>query len=512
MATKVVIIGAGPGGLTAGMLLARRGFEVEIFEKADRVGGRNAAVRVGEFTFDTGPTFLMMNFILEEMFAEAGRRAGDYLTFRRIEPMYRLQFTDRTVLPTGDHTRMREYIARTYPGQEAGYDEFLRRERVRFEKMFPCLQMPYSSLIKFLHPNLIKALPHLDLGRSLFDTLGRYFSDEKLKLSFTFQAKYLGMSPWECPAAFTMIPFIEHSFGIYHPMGGLFRISEAMAKVVGEHGGRIRLNTPVRALTLDGRRVTGVELDSGERVLADEVVINADFCYAMTQLVPDGVLRKYSRRRIARKRFSCSTFMLYLGLDKRYGIPHHNIFFAEDYRGNVADIFTRKRLSEDTSFYLQNACALDPSLAPAGGSTLYVLVPVANRTAAIDWQREKKRFRELVLSTIERRTELADLRRHIVAEHLITPDDWEGAYNVYNGATFNLAHNLGQMMYFRPHNRFEELDRCWLVGGGTHPGSGLPTIYESGRITANMICKQHRVPFTPPSRLSDKRPVAQPPA
>ena len=490
----VVIVGAGPGGLTTAMLLAKRGFRVTVFEKDDRVGGRNAAIRLGPYIFDTGPTFLMMKFILDEVFEEAGCHSEDYLKFLKLEPMYRLQFEDVRLEPTTDQAAMLDQLDRAFPGNRDGYRRFMTAEKRRFEAMYPCLQKDYSSLLEYLSRDLLRALPRLSIGRSLLDVLGNYFIPDKLKLSFTFQSKYLGMSAWECPGAFAILPYVEHAYGIYHVMGGLSEISEAMAKVLREAGGELRLNTPVKRLLLDGRRARGVELENGERVEADEVVINADFAHAMSRLVPEGMLRKYSADKLKDREFSCSTFMLYLGMDKLYDLPHHTIFFARDYKGNIEDIFRRKRLSRDLSFYVRNASLNDPGLAPAGHSAIYVLVPVPNNSAGIDWSQETKPFRELVLRSMEERAGMQDLRNHIREELVYTPDSWQ-ASGVYLGATFNLAHTLRQMLYFRPHNKFEELDNCYLAGGGTHPGSGLPTIYESGRIAANRICREHGVSF-----------------
>jgi phytoene desaturase len=235
-----------------------------------------------------------------------------------------------------------------------------------------------------------------------------------------------------------------------------------------------------------------VVLAGGEEVRADEVIINADFAYSMANLT-EQKLAKYTKARLDKMKYSCSTFMLYLGVDKLYDIPHHNVFFADKYRENIEDIFHNGKLTEDMSFYIQNASITDPTLAPGGHSTIYVLVPVANRSFGIDWVVEKDKYEEKVLAAIEARTELKDLRSHIKVKKVITPDDWQDSYNVYNGATFNLAHNLGQMLYFRPRNKFECLENCYLVGGGTHPGSGLPTIYESGRISSEMIMKKHKV-------------------
>jgi phytoene desaturase len=498
------IVGAGPGGLTAAMILAHRGFKVSVFEKEEAVGGRNAELRLGPYSFDIGPTFLLMKYLLDEMFEEAGRRSDDYLDCRKLDPMYDLVFEDFTLHATTDREKMRAEIERAFPGQGAGLDKFHKAEKVRYERMYPCLQKDYGSLRAMVAPVLLRALPHLSMGRSIFQVLGHYFEPELLRLAFTFQSKYLGMSPWDCPGAFALIPYAEHVFGIYHVMGGLNRMSHAFAKVLQEEGGELHLKTPVRRLTLDGRKVTGLELADGEKVRLDATIINADFGHAMSHLVPEGVLRRYRPDKLRRRDFSCSTFMLYLGLDTTYPLAHHSIIFARDYARNLREISHTKVLSEDISFYIRNATVTDAQIAPSGHSAIYVLVPTPNNSSRVDWTREKSAFRERVLDAMEQRADMPGLRDHIRAEYVITPADWEDERSVFLGATFNLAHSLGQMLYFRPHNEFEELRNCYLVGGGTHPGSGIPTILESARITSNLISRRWAAPFKPPPPFTEE--------
>jgi phytoene desaturase len=490
------VVGAGPGGLTCAMLLAKRGFKVSVFEAQDAVGGRNAPLRLGPYTFDTGPTFLMLKDILDEVFEEAGRPAHTVLDFRRLDPMYELNFGDRALSVSSDPARMKAEIARVFPGRENSYDGFLRREKARFRRLYPCLQKSYDRLRTLLHPDLFRALPHLALNDTLYSVMRRRFGDEQLALSFTFQSKYLGMSPWDCPGLFAMIPYIEHAMGVYHVMGGLSVISQAMADTVRANGGEIHRNTPVRRVRVENRAACGVELEDGQIVEADAVVINADFGYAAAHLFEPGLLRKYTPRKLDAMKYSCSTFMIYAGLDRQYDMPFHTICFADDYRTNVEAVFRGDPLGDNLSFYVRNASVLDPSLAPEGHAAIYILVPVANNTTgATDWEKEAPAFRDRVLRAVARRTPLKDVAAHVVREKVVTPLDWEREYRVHRGATFNLAHNLGQMLHRRPHNRFEEFDDCYLVGGGTHPGSGLPTIYESGRIAANLMSRKFKVPF-----------------
>jgi phytoene desaturase len=495
----VAIIGAGPGGLTSAMILAHRGLDVTVFEQQDRVGGRNAPIHLGEFTFDTGPTFLMMKFILEEVFKEAGRDLTDYLDLVRLDPLYRLKIDGKKFYPSADTDQTREQIRETFPGNEDGFDRFLDKERKRFERLMPCLQKDYGSLLSYLDPIFLRALPRMSLGRTIFGNLGKYFDDDDLKLCFSFQSKYLGMSPWDCPAFFTMLSYIEHAFGIYHVIGGLNRISAAMAEVAREHGADIRLDTPVDELILEDGAAVGVRMENGQEERYDAVVVNADFGHAASDIFPDGTLRTFSPKKLSRWKLSCSTFMLYLGVDRSYPQqPHHNVIFADDYKRNIDEITDIGTLPGDPSFYVQNASVTDPTLAPEGHSTIYVLVPVPNTRSDIDWEAERDSYAQKVLELVEQRGEFPGLRDAVREMKVLTPADWKGPYSVYDGATFNLAHTMLQVLYFRPHNRFQEVENCYLVGGGTHPGSGLPTIYESGRISSNLLCRDLQIPYQPP--------------
>lgn len=498
---RIVIIGAGPGGLTAGMLLAHRGFEVIILEKEPRVGGRNGELRLGDFSFDIGPTFLHQKFTLDEMFADVGRRSDAHVDFVSLDPMTRLTWGDVSMHTFSERERMAAEIERAFPGHREGFERFMREQGRKFREIYPCLQRPFISPSAYLSKSLLKALPHVLTTRSVHDILGDYYDDERLKLAFTFQAKYLGMSPWRCPALFSILSFTEYRFGIYHTQGGLNRISHAMAEVLRAEGGEIRLGSTVKAIHHSGGAMNEVELESGERIKADAVVVNADFAHAMTRLLGGGSIPHETMRR---KKFSCSTFMLYLGLDKIYhDEPHHHVIFADDYRRNVEDIQSEERVSDDMSVYVRNSCVTDPHVAPAGKSGLYVLVPTINTRHGFDWERHAATYRDRVIARIERHTGMKDLRQHIVEEKIITPSDWESR-SVYLGATFNLAHTLDQMLYLRPRNRYQGFKNCFLTGGGTHPGSGLPTIYESARISSRLICDQFGVDYGPMSTLSQE--------
>ena len=480
------------------MLLSQRGVKVQLFEKQPVLGGRSAEVVLGDYRFDLGPTFLMMKFLLDELFEEGGRDPNAYLDFRLLDPIYRLNFPDKTLLARSRPGDMKAEIERVFPGEGASLDRFLDRESIRFKKLYPCLQKAYGSAFSMFSPTLLAAVPHIAAGRSLHSILAGYFRSEELRLAFTFQSKYLGMSPWDCPGLFTMIPYTEHAHGIYHVQGGLCRISHAMAKVAKEEGAEIHTSAPVRRVLLKGRKACGVELEDGNKVECDDVVINADFGHAMSTLFDANSLRKHKPESVKRRRFSCSTFMMYLGLDRAYDTEHHMIVFANDYKKNLNDITRRKVTSEDLSIYIRNSAVTDNSTAPAGHSALYILVPVPNNTSGIHWDEQKHVYRARVLKILQERTPYRDIEQHIRQELIITPEDWEKKKSVFLGATFNMGHNWNQMLFMRPHNEFEEFSNTYLVGGGTHPGSGLPTIFESARISSNLICGKYGIPYPKP--------------
>ncbi|MBN1232832.1 MAG: phytoene desaturase [Candidatus Coatesbacteria bacterium] len=494
MKKKVIVIGAGPGGLACSILLANKGLDVTVYEKRQEVGGRNSFFKLGDYIFDIGPTFFLMKNILEEIFELTGRKLDKYVTLTHLDPMYKLAFKDRTLYPSSDEDKMLEDLEKNFKGSTEGYLKYMKKEQKKYDRLIPCLQVPYGKLSHFLKARFFKSLPYLDAHKSLFDVLGKYYKEDDLKIAFTFQAKYIGMSPWEAPGTFSILSFIEHGGGVYHVTGGLNKLSKAMADIVLEENGKIHTNTPVKRVIIENGKAIGIELENGNIEKADYVVLNADFGHAMTKLVSESNRKKYTNDMLKKKKYSCSTFMLYLGVNRIYdNIQHHNIFFADDYRKNVDEITKTFALSSDPSFYVQNASITDNTLAPSGKSTIYVLVPVANNFSKIDWQKEAGPFRDLVLDRLEKKAGLTDLKKHIEAEKVMTPFDWENEMDVYNGATFNLGHNISQMLYYRPHNEFEEFKNCYLVGGGTHPGSGLPTIYESGRISASLILQKEGI-------------------
>ncbi len=486
MNKEVIIIGAGPGGLAAAIILAASGVRVKVIERSGKIGGRTTSLELGDYKFDVGPTFFLYPRVLEEIFQLAGTSMNRELELVRLDPQYRILFgKGGHIDATPNVAEMERQIARLAPADAPGFSRFMAENRAKMAAMEPCLETSYSGWRDLLSARLLKLLPMLRPHQSIDTYLKRFFRDERVRLSFCFQSKYLGMSPFRCPSLFSILSFIEYEHGVFHPIGGCSEITRAMARVAQRCGAEILLDEPVEEILFEGRRAVGVRTAT-EVHRADGVVINGDFARAMGTLVPDRLRQRWSNRRIAKKKFSCSTFMLYLGIDGQYDLPHHNIYIARDYEQNLRDIEHRHVLSEEPSFYVQNASVTDPTLAPRGQSALYVLVPVTHQHENVDWTVEAPRYRELALTQLAK-AGFADIRRRIRAEKMITPAQWDRDFHIHLGATFNLAHSLDQLLHLRPRNRFEDLDGVYLVGGGTHPGSGLPVIFESARISSRLL-------------------------
>jgi len=379
---------------------------------------------------------------------------------------------------------MEAEIAKISPADAKGLRSFMADNRTKLDAFRPVLERPFHGLMTYLAPEVMNGLRFLRPWASLDEDLKRHFADPRTRLAFTFQSKYLGMSPFRCPSMFSILSFLEYEHGIFHPRGGCGAVSEAMARVAERLGVEFRFDAKVDRLSFEGSRASGVEV-GGKRHDADAVVVNADFAHAIPGLMPEALRPQWPNAKIAKARYSCSTFMLYLGIEGKLDLAHHSVLLSENYEHNLQQI-EGGIIPENPSLYVQAAAGTDPSLAPEGHSTLYMLVPVPNLHGGQDWAAETQRYRRVALDRLKA-LGLHDIESRIRYERIVTPQDWQDEYAVGYGATFNLAHNVRQMMHFRPRNRFGKAEGVYLVGGGTHPGSGLPVIYEGARISAKLL-------------------------
>ncbi|MEM7565930.1 MAG: phytoene desaturase family protein [Pseudomonadota bacterium] len=487
---RIAIVGAGPGGLAAAMMLSAEGARVTLYEKGSAVGGRTKVVTLeGGYKFDIGPTFFLYPQVLREVFERCGLDMDGFIELARVDPQYRLDFGDGTgISATPDLEAMAAEIAKINEKDAASLQRFMEDNRAKLAAFGPILKSAFSGVSDVLKMEMLPALRWLRPTQSVNDDLARYFEDERVRLTFSFQTKYLGMSPFRCPSLFTILSFLEYEYGVWHPIGGCGAVSEAMSEAAQTLGAEVRLDADVTGIAFEGKRAVGVRIGDAVEP-ADAVIVGADFAGTVPQLVPNGLRKRWTDAKIDKAKFSCSTVMLYLGIEGDYPhLDHHTIFLAEDYKANIQEIEEGFGPPSDPSVYVQNPAKTDPSFRTEAGVSLYVLAPVGNLKGGADWEASKAAFREQILDKLEARG-LTDLRARIRTERMMTPEDWQDEYGLYAGATFNLAHGLDQMLMLRPRNRFEDVDGVYLVGGGTHPGSGLPVIYEGARITADLLMK-----------------------
>jgi phytoene desaturase len=505
---KALVIGAGPGGLAAAINLAGRGIEVTVVEKEAVPGGRMRGLTLdGGYRIDTGPTILQLPQVLEAVFARAGRRLADHVELRPLDPNTRIHFWDGTHLDTStDVQRMRASLGRLDVRHPAAFDRWLAEARQKYLVAYEKFICTNAGSLAYYAPWRLMPTLRFKPWQSLYGHLDGFFHDDRVTYALSYPSKYLGLHPTTCSSIFSVIPFLELQFGVWHVMGGFRALAAGMARCAEELGARIRYSAPVAEVLVEGGRAAGVRLQSGETLQADAVVINADLPYAATRLLApqhrEGT--RLSDRSLERAQYSCSTFMLYLGLDRRYdALPHHLIYLSDAARR--ADRTALEDLEadvEDPPFYVCNPTPTDPSGAPEGHSTLYVLVPTPNTSRPVDFPTLEAEYRAKVPRWLEK-VGLHGVGRHIRSSRAFTAQTWRDDFNVFRGAVFNLSHNWTQLGPLRPKVKSPDVEGLYWVGGGTHPGSGLLTILESANIAADYLSREAgegplpRWPFTP---------------
>ncbi len=491
MAKKVIIIGSGFGGLGAAVRLAARGFDVEIIEKRDKAGGRGYLYEINGFKFDGGPTVITAPFMFDDIFAAAGRKREDYIQFVPVNPFYRIfDHTGRKFDYNNDHDFILNEIGRINPADKANYERFIATTRAIFQKGFVELAdqpfLHFTDMLK-IAPDLIR----LQSYKSVYQYVSQFVQDDFLRQIFSFHPLLVGGNPFDTTSIYAMIHYLEREWGVHYAVGGTGAIVDALVKVFAELGGKIRLSTEVSEIVIQNRRVTGVRLADGSVLPADFVVSNADVAWTYRYLINERHRRQFTNWRIDQYKYSMSLFVLYFGTRKEYKdskLAHHNIILSPRYKPLLDDIFNKKVLAEDFSLYLHMPTLTDPSMAPAGCETFYVLSPVPHLDAKVDWTKMARPYRDKILLFLEENY-LPDLRANIVAEHYIDPLHFQNTLNSYKGAAFSVQPILRQSAWFRPHNRSEEFENLYFVGAGTHPGAGLPGVLSSSIITDRLIAQ-----------------------
>lgn len=488
---RAAVIGSGFGGLAAAIRLQRAGFETVVFEARDKPGGRAYVYEDRGFVFDGGPTVITAPHCFEELFALAGRELADYVKLVPVDPFYRLLWEDGDSFDyVGDTQQMLAQIGRRCPEDQAGYLRFVEHARRVFD-------VGYSELVDqpFLRfRDMLKVAPdlvRLRADRSVYDVVRRFVRDEHLRQALSFHSLLVGGNPFSTSSIYTLIHYLEKKWGVFFPLGGTGALVRALVRLLEELGGTLRLCCPVRSISLertDGATRHAVRDASGRVEQFDLVVSNADVHHTYAELLKDNGAAQARARKLERMDWSMSLFVMYFGTDRTYReqVAHHTVIFGPRYQQLLAQIFEGPALPDDFSLYLHAPSVTDPSLAPPGCETFYVLSPVPHLGKAdVDWDALAPAYGERILAHLERH--LPDLRKHVVTRRYLTPRGFQRELQAYQGSAFSCAPTLTQSAWFRPHNRDPRIEGLYIVGAGTHPGAGLPGVLNSAKATARVI-------------------------
>lgn len=486
-----IVIGAGFGGLAAGIRLAARGYQVTILDRLEAPGGRAFVYRQDGYTFDAGPTIITVPHLLEELWTLCGQRMSDHVTLKPIDPFYKIRFDDGQMFNyRSDPEAMRAEVARFAPDDLPGLARFMEHADHACKTGFEGLSTtPFTTVM-----DMLRALPGLSkLGawNSVHAKAASCFRDPRMQAVFSFHPLLVGGNPFNVTAIYTLINALERRWGVHFAMGGTGAVVKGLVDLFEGQGGILRCNNEVRQIVVENGRACGVELADGERLPADIVVSNADAAWTYRMMLPESARKRWTNRKIERADYSMGLFVWYFGTSKRYeDVAHHTIMLGPRYKELLRDIFRRKILAPDFSLYLHRPTATDPSLAPEGCDAWYVLSPVPHLGSGTDWTQEAEPYRLRIQKYLED-TLLPGLGENLTTSHYIHPGDFRSRYLAWQGAGFSLEPNLTQSAWFRPHNVSEDVKGLYLVGAGTHPGAGVPGVLCSAQILDKVVPPAH---------------------
>ncbi|OQX13675.1 MAG: phytoene dehydrogenase [Thiothrix lacustris] len=511
-ARTALVIGGGLGGIAASLRLRAKGYAVTVVDRCPQLGGRAQVFEKEGFRHDAGPTVITAPFLLDELFALFGKQRADYVQLVPLNPWYRFYFaTDNTTFDYGGSVEdTQREIERICPQDVAGYSALLEKSRAIFEVGFTQLAaQPFHQLGLMLKqvPRLLK----LGSYRSVWSLVSQHLSHPKLRQAFSIHPLLVGGSPFDTTSIYNLIHYLERQWGIHFAMGGTGALVKGLERLMREQGIEIRLQTTVKHLAVANNRITHAVLEDGQTLTADIIVSNADPVHLYTNLLDRDAQRYSAHLKARHARLSMGLFVLYFGTRRQYPeVKHHTIWLGERYQTLLHDIFHRKVLPKDFSLYIHRPTATDASFAPEGCDSFYVLAPVPNLQADIDWDVEGAALQERIIDALDK-TLLPGLRDSITAEFHMTPRDFAANYQSAFGSGFSVAPYFTQSAWFRFHNKAEGPENLYLVGAGTHPGAGVPGVLSSAKVIDRLIPAVANA-FTPVQQRghSHGNPSAQP--
>lgn len=485
---SAVIVGAGLGGLGTGIHLARQGWDVRILERNLQPGGRMSRIDEQGFRIDMGPTLLMMPEVLQSLFAACGRDVQQYIPMRRLEPSYEVRFADGARLAMGRLAAMPERIAALSPRDARRFPALIqdmeRKYRVGRRNF---IERPFNDATDLLRPATLTGIAQSLPLESVWSYVARFCEDPRLRQALTFQALYLGTSPFDCPAIYGFLPYIEMQFGVWFPEGGMYAVAAGLARLFEELGGRIERGTGVEEIIVRGGSARGVRTERGESITADAVISNCDVQTTYTQLIDAADRPRNTDARLWKRDSGCSAYLLYLGVRRvPEGWGHHTVVLPDAYEGVMHDLFQKRSLPRAPALYTCVPTLTDPSLAPKGQHVLYVLAPVPHLDSHVDWVTAAPEMRRRCLHALTQ-AGWDGLEEAIVFEREWTPADFLRQYGLFRGSAFGLSCTFGQSAFFRPHQRSEDIRNLYLVGASTHPGGGVPIVLTSAQLVAAAV-------------------------
>ena len=488
---RAIVIGAGLGGLAAAMRLGAKGYAVTVIDKLDVPGGRGSAIWQDGHRFDLGPTIVTVPQLYKELWAACGRRFEDEVELRSLDPFYEIRWPDGTTfVAQHDTAAMRAEVAKIEPRDVAGFDAFLRDSAKRY--WFGFEDLGRRSMHQLWE--LVKVLPTFGLlraDRSVYAHAARRFRNDKLRMAFSFHPLFIGGDPTHVTSMYILVSYLEKQFGVHYAMGGLAGMARKMADVVEDQGGTLLMDTTVDEIVVEGGRVRGVRLESGLELGADVVVSNADSGHTYDRLMRRAPKKRWTPAKLKRTRYSMSLFVWYFGTKGTRGqwadVGHHTILNGPRYTGLLRDIFIKGTLSDDMSLYVHRPSVTDPSVAPEGDDTFYVLSPVPHLGhGGVDWATEADAYKAKMLRVLEDQL-LPGLGSKISTEQVFTPETFRDRYLSPHGSGFSIEPRILQSAWFRPHNVSEEAEGLYLVGAGTHPGAGVPGVISTAEVLAQLV-------------------------
>jgi phytoene desaturase len=488
---RAIVIGAGLGGLSAAMRLGAKGYAVTVLDRLDRTGGRGSSIEQDGHRFDLGPTIVTVPDVFERLWAECGRDFHNDVDLRPLEPFYEVRWPDGTKFSAcSDDDKMLAEVAKLSPNDVKGFQKFLKDSHARYVVGFE------GMVAKPMHRawETIKVLPtfaRLRADRSIYGLAASRVKNEKLRMALSFHPLFIGGDPTHVTSIYALVAHLEKTYGVHYAMGGVQAIADAMADVVRAQGGVIEQNVTVDEIVIKDGAAKAVRLEDGSEIDAPLIVSNADAGHTYSHLLRNHKKRRWTERKIARKRWSMGLYVWYFGTkgttDKWADVGHHTIANGPRFKGLLKDIFMRGKLSDDMSLYIHRPCVTDPTAAPEGDDTFYVLSPVPhlNWDNPVDWEKEEPIYRAKVAAEVEKI--IPGFQDHISTETVFTPETFRERYLSPHGSGFSLEPRILQSAWFRPHNVSEEAKGLYLVGAGTHPGAGLPGVVSSSEVLGKMV-------------------------